>query len=177
MLKTMSAISLDWKSKVTPRISQHEFPSGVLEHLDAGVVLALSHLRTTVGKPLYPSPIYGAHVRHRVSNSRHSTRDGRRLADATDFFVAWEDAWAYLEAAELHPEVNGVGIYTDMLFRSGPEGTWAMIHIDTRPAERKLDWVGWRENKFHKLKYVYKQHDVAEYNRILNTRGKLSAAV
>ena len=176
-LKSVSALSLDWATDVTPRIRQSEFPAGVLEHMDARIIQALSHLRTVVGKPLYPSPVFGAHIRHSISNSRHSTRNGNRLADATDFFVAWEDAWAYLEAAEAHPDINGIGIYTDMLFGPGAEGTWAMIHIDCRPADSKLDWVGWREDRFHKLKYVYKQNSVAEYNRILNTRGKLSVQV
>jgi hypothetical protein len=172
-----NALSLDWAKDITPRIAQSEFPAGVLEHMDANVLLALSDLRTTVGKPLMPSPVFGAHVRHSSSGSRHATRDGRRLSDATDFFIAWEDAHAYMEAAEAHPNINGIGIYTDMLFRNGPEGTWAMMHIDCRPANLKADWVAWRESRFHKLVYVSKQRNLAEYNRILNTRGKLSVSI
>ena len=173
----INALSLDWDKEITPRIRQHEFPAGVLEHMDANVILALSDIRTEVGRPLLPSPVFGAHVRHSVTGSRHSTRDGQRLSDATDFFVAWEDAWAYLETAERHPNINGIGIYTDMLFRDGPEGTWAMIHIDCRPENLKADWVGWRESRFHKMTYVSKQNNLAKYNRILNTRGKLSVQV
>lgn len=172
-----NALSLNWSKDVTSRITQSEFPAGVLEHMNANVIIALSDIRTEVGRPLFPSPVAGAHVRHTNTGSRHSTRNGQRLSDATDFFVAWEDAWAYLEAIERHPNINGVGIYTDMLFRAGPEGTWAMFHIDTRPADQKLDWVGWRETRNHSMKYVYKQQRLAEYNHILNTRGKLTVRV
>jgi hypothetical protein len=174
---TKKASDLNWATDVVSNLSRNEFPSGVLEHMDARVILALSDLRRTTGRPIFPSPVAGAHVRHTMSGSRHATQGGKRLSDATDFFLTWEDAHAYMEAAREHHVINGIGIYTDMIFRAGGQGTWAMMHIDCRPIEARLEWVGWRETPNHSMIYVYKQRTPAEYNRILNTRGKLSTRV
>ena len=169
----MKASALDWGRDVTHRISPNEFPAGVLDHMDAQVILVLSDLREDVGLPLMPSPIYGAHVRQ-TGGSRHSIDGGSRLSDATDFFCSWGAAWKYLDAARRHPQIGGIGIYTDMLFNprglTPNEGDWAMIHIDLRPAH--LEWVGWREDRNSKLKYVSLQNDPLDYHRILAERGK-----
>lgn len=169
----MKASALDWGRDVTHRISPNEFPAGVLDHMDAQVILVLSDLREDVGLPLMPSPIYGAHVRQ-TGGSRHSIDGGSRLSDATDFFCSWGAAWKYLDAARRHPQIGGIGIYTDMLFNprglTPNEGDWAMIHIDLRPAH--LEWVGWREDRSKPTQYIYLARSPLDYYKTLAERGR-----
>lgn len=171
----MNANELDWGAAITPNIGKAEFPAGVLASMSAGVVLALSDLRKTVGKSLFPSPVYAAHVRHTSGNSRHETKGGTRLSDATDFFCSWDAAPAYLEAAKAHPGIGAVGIYTDMVFRGSYEGDYAMLHIDMRERDETLVWVGWRESRRHPTQYVYQYRQPDQYANILRARGGIYA--
>ena len=184
----MPATDLDWGLQVNSNLSQREWPTDgegqrVLELTAANLILAVSDLRTEVGRPIMPSPVAGAHVRQRTrrpgrhNGDRHSVDEIFPLSDAGDFFCRWEDAWLFLSAAEKHKDIHGIGIYTDMIFRGTAEGTYAMLHFDCRtlPEEvgfKELEWVGWRESVNNRMKYVYKQYDPVEYHRILGERGK-----
>ena len=166
------ASKLDWPKQVTRFLSTSEFPAGALDQMDARIILALSDLRKKVGEPLYPSPVLGAHVRHSGS-SRHSINGGTRLSDATDFFCSWSAAWRYLDAARRHPEIGGIGIYTDMVFNPRGAtpglGDWAMIHIDGRAGV--AEWIGWRKGQSAPIRYASLQRDPLEYHRLLAERG------
>ena len=134
-----------------------EFPQGTLEHMDFRVIEVLNRLRIAVGGSLFPSPVFGAHVRHQ-GNSRHSTQEMSRLVDATDFFVSQGLAQrAYREALKI-PEIGGLGVYTDMMFRGQQ---WPMMHIDLRP-ERML-WVG----VGRPLTYIYEHRNWERYYKKL----------
>lgn len=143
----------------SPHISADEFPPGVIEQMDPRILAALSDLRNEVGLPLYPSPVYGAHIRER-GTSRHSV-EGGRLSDATDFFCRWDAAWKYLDAARRHPDIGGIGIYTHTIYRAALPGDWAMMHIDLRPDT--LEWVCHQRPGI----YVYLQSEPLKYHRIL----------
>ena len=142
------ASHLDW-SRIQ-RFSPGEWPPGVLDHMDSRVILVLSRIRNSLppGASFVPSPVAGAHVRHRArrpgpsDGDRHSTDDGLRLADATDFFVPWEWAARAWSAILADPAVGGAGIYPDMIYGGEPRGR-CMFHIDLRPS--RVAWVGWRE--------------------------------
>ena len=139
------ASELDWGREVSPHLKPDEWPENVLDHLEARTVLTLSELREDVKRPAFPSPVYGAHVRHRVrspgasNGDRHATDDDRRLSDATDFFVHWRDAQAYFRAVQRHPKIGGNGVYNRMMLRGTP-GDFCMFHVDSRP--ERVNWVG-----------------------------------
>lgn len=145
----------------------HEWPEGVLEHMEADVIRVLQSIRFAAGYPVIPSPVPGAHVRHSYSGSRHSTKNGTRLSDATDFYCEWPHAQRVWHTILGHPGVGGAGIYTDMMLR-GTEGDACMFHIDLRPT--RVVWVAWRQDRNSPMNYVY---DKAEQQRILQERGKL----
>jgi hypothetical protein len=131
----MKASELDWGK--LPDFAPGEWPDGVLDQMQARVVQALQDIRTA---PLVPSPVAGAHVREH-GTSEHSTDGGRRLANATDFFVAWRDLPHVAAEALAHPDVNGIGVYNAMRYNGEP-GERAMMHIDCRPAYRRAYWLG-----------------------------------
>lgn len=139
------ASELDWDHEVTRNLRPHEWPEGVLEYVTAESVLLLSDLRTDTGHPMYPSPVEAGHVRHRArrpgptNGDRHATDNGRRLSDAADFFVAWEDAPVYLRAIMRRAEVGGWGIYNGLMLRGTP-GDFCMFHVDLRPEH--VAWAG-----------------------------------
>lgn len=163
------ATALDW-SRIH-RLTPGEWPAGVLERMDGRVIEALSDIRKALPDPyaIIPSPVGGAHVRTSGSVlSRHYVGDGR-LADATDFFMQWDHVWLALQVAQQHPDIGGIGIYTDAMLR-GQEGDYAMVHIDLRP--QRLQWVAWRQDRDHPTEYVYLLTDPLRYHRILAERGR-----
>jgi len=164
-----NAADKDWKGLITPRLSKDEWPEGTLERMNFRIIQLLSELRVLSGVPFFPSPVAGAHVRE-SGNSRHSTKEGLRLSDATDFFCAWEGAEIVLRKAKRIYGIGGIGIYTDAIFRDSSEGTWCLFHIDARP--ERLEWVGWRESVKHKTQYVYSHTNPREYHRILAERAR-----
>jgi len=151
--------------------SRNEWPEGTLESMDASIIYTISEIRASLPRShaFTPSPVARAHVRD-SGTSRHSTNNGTRLSDATDFFVKWEHAWDTWNAILAHPKVGGAGIYTDMMLK-GKEGDYCMFHIDNRP--ERLVWVSWRRNRHDKNKYVYLTKDPLGYHKIIAERGKL----
>lgn len=158
-----------FQQQAVPFFTEDEWPAGVLENMNATVILALSKARQAVpaSHRMDPSPVPGSHVR-KSGTSRHSTFGGR-LSDATDFFTDWAHAWDVHAALQRIPEIGGIGFYTDMMYR-GTEGDRAMFHIDTRP--ERLNWVGWRTDRHSPTVYVYQHRDPLRYHHILATRGK-----
>lgn len=180
------ALSLNWATDVSPYLSPEEWPKGVLERTSADLIRAVSLLRGQVGLPIYPSPLKEAHVRFkkrtpgRFNGDCHSVDEYNPVSTAGDFFCTWEAAWKYLDAAEGHPEIKGIGIYTDMLFKTDTEGDYAMLHFDIRETPHPcpfLHWVGWREHRNAPMQYVYKQFHPIEYHRILSARAKTKTSV
>lgn len=176
-----NALSLNWLDEVHPNLSQGEWPQGVLEYVAADLILAVSDLRDEVGLPIIPSPLQGGHIRFQprrpgnFNGDCHSVDQANPLSTAGDFFCTWEAAWKYLTAAEQHPKIKGIGVYTDMVFRTGVEGDYAMLHFDLRDTPHPypfLQWVGWREHRQAPMQYVYKQFDPVGYHRILSVRAK-----
>jgi len=158
----MKASELDWSSKVHPNLSRDEWPGDVLEHMTETVILAQSDLRKSSGVPMIPSPVEGAHVRHRECSSRHCTRNGKRLSDATDFFVRWEHAPRVLLYATHQGSIGGLGIYDRMMLRGTP-GDFCMFHIDTR--NDRVCWVGHGREP---VEYVYSHEDPARYHALIS---------
>ena len=154
----MKATELDWSLKVRERLSRDEWPGDVLDHMTETVILALSDLRKTSGVAMIPSPVEGAHVRHRDCPSRHCTRNGSRLSDATDFFVQWQHAPRVLMCAMHQGSIGGLGIYDRMMLRGVP-GDFCMFHIDTRTSPAR--WVGHGREP---VEYVYAHQDPARYH-------------
>lgn len=163
----MRASDLDWTA--IARFTPSEWPAGVLDQMSARVILALDSARNALPEShqLRPSPVAGAHVRL-TGTSRHSTRNGQRLSDATDFFCDWSHAARVLQALRRVPEIGGIGIYTDMVW-GGVDGDRCMFHIDCRPD--RLEWVGWRQSRRDAIQYVYLSHEPARYHAILSQRG------
>lgn len=143
------AIDLDFSGT---SFKKSEWPDGTLEQMSEDPVLALFDIRSQMPSDafIYPSPVAGAHVR-KSGTSRHSTRNGKRLSDATDFFVPWEYHMEYLTLILMHEDIGGMGIYTDMLFRGKLNGH-CMFHIDCRPEREQ--WYAWREDRNDSLKYI-----------------------
>ena len=78
-----------------------------------------------------PSPLAEAHVREE-GESRHSTKRGTRLSDATDLFIDNSQAANMWRWAQQVTDIGGFGMYFD----TNPS---TMIHIDTRPD--RLLWI------------------------------------
>lgn len=145
----------NWPSNMQP----HEWPAGSLDHMDADLFTDCAFpLRKVSGVPMMPSSLYGAHVRHDDSGSRHSTKKGTRLADATDLQVSSIGRMiAVLLAAERIPAIGGIGIYFDT--------NKPMIHIDKRP--NRLVWLCSQEWNKYKEKwervYLYRENDPIKF--------------
>lgn len=156
------ATYLDWQT--IPNFTPSEFPEGVLERLDGRVVEALQDIRTTSEVLLYPSPLYGAHVRDDSSGSRHNTRGGR-LSDATDFFVLKSQAHKVYQAVMNHPAINGAGFYQGSIFRGNPD-LWCLCHIDIRPRNEAVFWTA-RRKETEGYSYTYLHNSPRDYFKIL----------
>lgn len=162
----VAAAELDWQASVTENLQPNEWPDDVLEHMTAGVILELSDLREQVGAPVWPSPVLGAHVRHRTRRAgdgdRHATDNGSRLSDATDFFLRWADAPAYLRHAMRSERIGGIGIYDSMML-DGEPGDHCMMHIDTRP--ERVMWVG---NGREPVEYVLEHSQPKRFYQLIS---------
>jgi hypothetical protein len=153
-----SALYMDW-TKIQ-NFSQSEFPDGVLEYMTPVVISSLQEVRASLPRDhlIYPSPLARAHVRHEVAGSQHSTHNGTRLANATDFFVLKKHLpRVYMEVTK-HPKINGCGFYKGSTYR-GSGDDWVMVHIDCRPANEKLFWVADKDSGSYKYTYITSNPD------------------
>lgn len=154
----MRATELDWSKIVF--FSPGEWPDGTLEHMSAELIQVLDEIRQSLPPRhgMQPSGLYESHVRHTDGNSRHETKSGTRLSDATDFFMQWSTVWTAWLLAQRNPKVGGIGIYFDSITGR------PFMHIDLRP-ERML-WV--RDQG----KYTYFHKNPTEFFKVLaSNRG------
>ena len=115
-----------------PELQPDEWPLGVLEQMDPALLNnAVIPLRQMSGIAMTPSPLAEAHVRSE-GESRHSTKRGTRLSDATDLFIDNSQAANMWRWAQQVTDIGGFGMYFD----TNPS---TMIHIDTRPD--RLLWI------------------------------------
>lgn len=116
-----------------PELQPTEWPSGATEYMDPKILRAAVDLRKLSGVAMTPSPIYEGHVRQE-GNSRHSTKNGERLSDATDFFIKSDVSSVYrmFQSVLSIPSIKGFGLYFD----TKPS---VMVHIDCRPDP--LEWL------------------------------------
>lgn len=112
-------------------ISASEWPDGVLENMEAGVLTeCIFPMRKDSGVPMWPSSLYGAHIRE-TGTSQHSI-EGGKLARATDMHVkTYSNLLKAFNAALANPAIGGIGLYFDT--------NTPMIHVDTRP--NRIMWV------------------------------------
>lgn len=159
------ATQLDWLGQ---RFSKSEWPEGVLSQMDAKVIGALFNIRNNLPPThaLYPSPLYGAHVRNDDTGSRHSIDHGQRLSDATDFFCKREHAAEVWFEILKHPSVSGIGVYRNSLYR-GSTTEYTMFHIDTRPFSQKAMWVADRETPNESFEYFSINQNPQKFFEIL----------
>lgn len=152
------AMDLNW-SEIN-FFNAEEWPSGTLPHMSARLIYVLDEIRAKLpkGHTMQPSGLAEAHVRHTHGNSRHETKGGTRLSDATDVFMQWNTVWAAWLEAQRHPEVGGLGIYFDSITGR------PFMHIDLRP-ERML-WVR------HEGKYTYFHHNPIAFFKVLAEHGR-----
>lgn len=135
--------------------SPAEWPFGVLDRMDSTVMRALFSLRKASGIVMRPSPVQGGHARDR-GDSRHSTKGGIRLSDATDIFVgSLADLATVFRHAQRVQGIGGIGLYFDT--RPGP-----MFHIDCRPD--RLLWVR-VDGEYH-----YEVNDPAAFYALLGQK-------
>lgn len=153
------------------RFSPSEFPPGVLDQMDSRVILALFDLRNSLPNDcaIFPSPLVGAHVRQ-TGTSRHSTNNGLRLSDATDFFVHRRFARQVWFEILKSPDINGIGCYQHSFFRND-ERAFTMFHIDTRPVAEKAMWVGARNSRHENFTYYSFQNNSRKFFETLSQGG------
>lgn len=156
----MKASDLKWAA--IDNFSPEEWPVGVLEHMDSSIILALEGVREESGIIMRPSPRPDAHVRE-YGNSRHSTKGGTRLSDATDVFVpgGWNDALKVWQAAQRCPELGGIGIYVNKQWG----GRMPMLHLDCRP--ERLLWVCRTHPVTGRDDYIYLPNDPALFFEVM----------
>ncbi len=166
----MTAAQLNFNGQ---RFSPEEWPEGVLSQMSQGVVAALFDVRNNLPAyaGLYPSPVARAHVRSEASTSRHSTLNGSRLSDATDFFVRKEHFHLVFREILRHRKIQGFGVYNNALYR-GTREDYFMIHIDTRPHHEAMLWAADKEEG--DFKYTYHSITAApqKYFRLLGKMGE-----
>lgn len=144
-----------------PELQPTEWPAGTVENMDPKILKAAIALRTESGIPMTPSPIREGHVRQ-TGKSRHSIKNGKRLSDATDFFVRSDvkSINKMIQSISRIAEIRGWGVYFD----TRPS---VMFHIDCRPDS--LKWI--RSNK----KYIYAVNNPSAYYAELEKQlGKLN---
>ena len=153
----MNALELNFKGK---KFSPEEWPTdangkSVLASMSPDVIKALFELRESVPDDCFiiPSPLVRAHVRNESTGSRHSLKGGKRLSDATDFYVPRKYAHlAWLQAMN-HPHIGGVGIYQHSFLNGNYDG-YTMLHIDTRPKSEASCWVASRNSSNESFQYI-----------------------
>ena len=148
----MKAIDIkDWPKQFTV----NDWPNGVLEKMDGNLLTeCLFPLRQNSGVPMWPSSLYGAHIRE-TGKSQHSI-EGGRLATATDMHVSTiERMIKVMSIADAMPSIAGIGIYFDT--------KTPMIHIDSR--ETPLMWLCYKEKG--KRIYLYRENGYSEFYKKL----------
>ncbi|AFV51106.1 hypothetical protein MS_027 [Vibrio phage VPMS1] len=117
-----------WPENMQP----HEWPKGTLDCMNAALFTRIVFpTRKAAGVAMWPSSLYGAHVRP-DGNSRHSTKGGTRLSDATDMHVkSHRDMILVFNALQANKEVGGIGLYFDT--------NTPMIHMDNR--SQRIMWL------------------------------------
>ena len=97
-------IKINW----IPELQPDEWPNGVLEQMDPALFAnAVIPLRQMSGIAMTPSPLPEAHVRHE-GESRHSTKRGTRLSDATDLFINGSQAAEMWRWAQQVTDIGGL---------------------------------------------------------------------
>lgn len=142
-----------------PKFTKSDWPEGVLDFMDADVLTkAVFPLRDQSGVPMWPSSLFGAHIR-REGNSMHSTKGDTRLALATDMHVSTiANMLKAMYNAEKIPEIGGIGIYFDT--------NTPLIHVDLRPT--RLVWL-----RTSKGEYVYRENNPVVFYETLATELEL----
>lgn len=130
-----------------------EWPDGTLCHMSFDLFNnGVFPLRELSGVPMWPSSLFDAHVRGE-GNSRHSTKLGTRLSDATDLHVStiarMLTVW---EAAHRIDAIGGIGMYFNT--------NTPMVHIDMRPD--RLVWLCTQDGE-----YVYRCNDIVKFYKVL----------
>lgn len=123
---------INWIKEFSPS----EFPEGVIKSMSVSLFEnVLFPFRKLFGHSMTPSPLAEGHVRSKLTGSRHSTRCGTRLSDATDQFIPSTQKAVYdaLRASKGVPTLGGFGLYFDTKHS-------VMLHLDERPDPR-LDWL------------------------------------
>lgn len=116
-----------------PQLQPHEWPAGVIEHMNPELFnKVVIPLRQKSGVSMTPSPLVEGHVRQ-DGTSRHSTKNGTRLSDATDLFIpsTKQAVFSILRHAQSVP-AGGIGLYFD----TQPS---TMVHVDMR--SQRLLWL------------------------------------
>lgn len=144
-----------------PQLQASEYPEGVLDQMEPSLFNdVLIPLRQRSGVSMTPSPLVEAHVRQE-GTSRHSTKSGKRLSDASDTFIPSRQASVYSiyrQALRL-PKLGGFGLYFD----TKPS---VMIHTDMR--QQRLLWLRIDGE------YIYELNDPKKYyTELLNQINKL----
>jgi len=123
---------------ITDRFKRSEWPGDAADRLDPILMHAVFRLRDRVPSwcAMTPSPLYEGHIREKGGGSRHSTKGGERLSDATDLFLpSWKAAFLVWQEAQ-QMRFGGIGLYTDTVLGGEPT---PMLHLDMRPG--RLMWV------------------------------------
>lgn len=130
--------------------SKYEFPAGVLDKMNANVILELNRLRERCPNDyaMTPSPLSRAHVRTGNPNdtSRHSTQGGKRLSDATDIFMDnfIHALYCWNEAKTM--DFGGIGLYFTKWIGSR-DNVKPMLHFDMR--EIRVRWICVESNYYY----------------------------
>lgn len=141
---------IEWPSELKP----HEYPTGVLEHMDNRIIDATIDVRLISDYPLLPSTVPEAHVRFTGSaNSEHYAVG--RLSGGSDLFcLNNKHAWRIWESAKQVTQINGLGIYFDKKW-AGQKRT--MFHFDVRYGKRII----WLVTNYGE--YVYLHRDPVRF--------------
>ncbi|WP_028302630.1 hypothetical protein [Oceanospirillum beijerinckii] len=157
-----SAAQMDWKD--INWFSPDEFPEGVLEHVEAELVLSLEGYRDLLGYPVIPSPLPGGWFRKDGSpTSRHYAFN--RLSDGGGVFPQCDIRHAFLVAMSC-VWWGGIGVYLDTTGPSGkPE---PMLHLDLRINLPKTVWMRYEG------RYIYPVRSTAERNEFWQRLAEVS---
>lgn len=140
----MPASDLDFS--LVDYFSRGEFPSDVLKHVEADLVLGLSEYRKRLGKQVQPSSVVAGWYRQGGrKGSRHYAIE--RLSDAGDVFPQCDIRDALLVAMGCD-WWGGIGVYLDT---NGNDGTpQPMLHLDSR--EERVIWMRYQGRYIYPLR-------------------------
>lgn len=172
----MKATDLDFST--LRYFAAHEFPSDVLDYMDARLIKKLDEFRAALGYGLVPSPLRAGWVRESGSTgSQHyigavrTNADGHkesaRLSTAGDLFPVQSCDIRHALMTALRMGFGGIGVYLDT---RGPLGTpQYMIHVDIREGAPQL-WM--RDDG----KYIYPYRGDAEMDLFYKKLSGVTAA-